>query len=88
MDYSEAIAILEEQYRTVSMCATSEDCIRHNKAIEMSVEALKKQIPMKPNLKKNFDGWKFYACPNCKIIRHDFDSYCDNCGQAIDRSEL
>lgn len=55
---------------------------------ELAMDALKKQIPMKPKLKKNFDGWKFYTCPNCKIIRHDFDSYCDNCGQAIDRSEL
>ena len=55
---------------------------------ELAMDALKKQIPMKPKLKKSFDGWKFYACPNCEIIRHDFDSYCDNCGQAIDRSEL
>lgn len=88
MDYNEAIAILEEQYRTVSMCISSSDCLKHNKAIEMAVEALKKQISMKPNLKNDFDGWKFYTCPSCKIIRHDFDSYCDNCGQAIDRSEL
>lgn len=66
----------------------NEDCRKSAEADELAIEALKKQIPMKPKLKKNFDGWKFYACPNCEIIRHDFDSYCDNCGQAIDRSEL
>lgn len=84
MDYNKAIQLLERlqdpDYYQIDGEAFD--------AIQMAVEALEKQIPMKPNLEKNFDGWKFYTCPNCKIIRHDFDSYCDNCGQAIDRSEL
>ena len=92
MDYSEAIAILEEQYRTVSMCATSEDCRRHNKAIEMAVEALKKQIPMKAV----GTHYAHMRCPSCNhripsgggSSSRRRDNWCNYCGQKIDWSEL
>ena len=77
MDYSEAIAILEEQYRTVSMCATSEDCRRHNKAIEMAVEVLKKQIQAEESFEwcdgcKEYDQEQHCCHRFTKVIRHAF----------------
>lgn len=75
MDYSEAIAILEEQYRTVSMCATSEDCRRHNEAIKMAVEVLKKQIQAEESFEwcdgcKEYDQEKHCCHRFTKVIRH------------------
>lgn len=54
-------------------------------ALNMAVDALKRQIPMKPKISiKGTTGWntKCY-CPNC----HSFIStgkYCHECGQALD----
>ena len=68
----------------------------HLHAVNMARKALKKQIPMKPNLEGDgyadghlvYDTW---ICPNCeKHYEVDYDNYdyCPNCGQHIDRSEL
>ena len=62
-------------------------------AMEIAVEAMKKQIPQKP---KKIDHWRL--CPNCyekygfsydylvgmKQREHEDTSYCLGCGQAID----
>jgi rubrerythrin len=63
-------------------------------AYDMSIKALEKQIPKKPNIEGDgyadghlvYDTW---ICPNCEkdyeIDYEDYD-YCPNCGQKIDKS--
>ena len=58
------------------------------KAIEIAVDAIEKQIPKKP-LKYKL----IYLCPNCyrpEYIkqRGALDTHCGFCGQAIDWSEV
>ena len=64
-------------------------------AHNMAIEALKKQIPKKPDLEGDgyadghlvYDTW---ICPNCDHeYEVDYEEYdwCPNCGQHIDRSE-
>lgn len=69
MTAEEAIEIIKSLYVTMSMWLGSfEEARRHNEAIKMAVDALKKQIPVKPKrIDKNaeFDGnWK-KVCPVC-----------------------
>lgn len=42
MTENEAIKILEEEYKSMSMCANMEQCKKHNEAISMAIDALKK----------------------------------------------
>lgn len=52
------------------------------KAYDMAVEALLKQIP-----KKILNISNFYACPACGIVLSEsayYHSYCHRCGQALD----
>lgn len=82
MTNEEAIEILQEEH---DYCQEMSYVI---KALEMAIEALKKQIPKKPlHMHKN------YYCPICKedgwmlwddAIPNDTDAYCGKCGQAID----
>ena len=88
MTNEDAIEYLSERYIAMSMCLTLDECRKHNKAISMAIEALKKQIPKKPlHMHKN------YYCPICKedgwmlwddAVPNDMDKYCGKCGQAID----
>lgn len=65
-------------------------------ALDMSIDALQKQIPMKPNIQKG-DLVEYYYCPVCdkfygKKGTHNvglFDKYiyCNKCGQKIDWSD-
>lgn len=69
MKPEEAIKIVEGEYVTMSKWwGTAEEARRHNEAIKMAIDALKKQIPVKPKrIDKNaeFDGnWK-KVCPTC-----------------------
>lgn len=49
-------------------------------AMELAVDALKKQIPKKP--KMPFDA--YWTCPTCYVrVEHPFE-HCKRCGQAID----
>ncbi len=59
-------------------------------ANRMAIDALKKQIPMKPIHVRTFGEFDFCKCPNCGFIRRKdlFPQYCEFCGQAIDRSDL
>ena len=70
----------------------NEDCRKSAEADELAINALKKQIPMKPIHVRTFENLDlaFYKCPNCGFIRRKdlFPQYCEFCGQAIDRSEL
>lgn len=69
-----------------------------NMAFDLAINALEKQIPIKPiELKNNKDlkigasiwraGVPVYKCPNCESFISHSSRYCSNCGQAIDRSK-
>lgn len=76
------ISILEEiqQYRAIG---TVEECR----------SAVEKQKAKKPNFEYMLGNWEArYRCPICnKVILHDCRdmgcSFCDKCGQKLDRSE-
>lgn len=84
MTNEEALNFIAKERMFNSQYGTIED----DKVYEKVMEALEKQIPMKPQIDKQALGRNFivYECPICK---HQLDSktqhnYCDNCGQAID----
>ena len=59
-----------------------------NKVIDISIDALDKQIPKKPKAEKYMYG-KTYNCPSCNIfVGYESDlslpKYCKCCGQALD----
>lgn len=71
-------------------------------AIELAIEALKKQIPEKPEVGSEYVGvckeawYKDFRCPRCnrKVYEEDFEGYfmalypaCE-CGKLIDWSEV
>ena len=61
-------------------------------AIDMAIDALEKQIPKKPIIRKTKDyfGYVGYIlCPNCEKVEFGFNQpcFCDYCGQAIDWEE-
>ena len=66
--------------------------IHEEAAYDMAVEALKKQIPKKPEYKeedrfvKNHFAW-YTHCPQCGCEINAGDMHCTQCGQAIDWSE-
>ena len=61
-----------------------ERCLEYKKATEIAVEAIKRQIPMKPITYKTF-GWisNTYGCPVCRE-RLEVGFGCKKCLQAID----
>lgn len=57
-------------------------------ALETAIEALEKQIPMKPMPKEiSVDGRAVTPCGNCGNIIGYFDVFCSTCGQRIDWSK-
>lgn len=59
------------------------------KCLEMSKEALEKQIPKKTTKRQYVpNGTLIYGhCPNCDWFTENFFKYCRNCGQALDWSD-
>lgn len=56
-------------------------------AVEIAVEAMQKQIPMKSIKHEPIDLALFYRCPVCDNCLNYYIPYCGICGQAIDWSE-
>ena len=88
MTYEEAIEYITERYVTMSMCLSLDECRKHNKAISMAIEALEKQIPKKPLIRKAedyFGNVKHTLCPNCQETEFVFTQpcFCHHCGQAL-----
>lgn len=79
MTNEEAINSLKDRYETVSMCLTSDECKMRNKALDIAIKCIDKQIPKKP-IEENGNVKVF--CPTCKgsLSGHE---YCGGCGQAI-----
>ena len=58
-------------------------------AYDLAIEALEKQIPKKPIIRKTedyFGNVKHTLCPNCQETEFVFTQpcFCHHCGQAID----
>lgn len=92
MTTEEAIKIVEGEYVTMSKWyGTSEEAGRHNEAIKMAVDALKKQIPVKPI----GEHYAHMRCPSCNhripsgqgSSSRRKDNWCNYCGQKIDWGE-
>ena len=57
-------------------------------AISNAVEALEKQIPKKPTIKKSVKVNAFtLRCPNCEAVLQADSPCCRYCGQALDWSD-
>lgn len=57
-----------------------------NCEINAAIKAIDKQIPKKPEPKKDASG-EYYVCPVCGVYQETSEGnppYCINCGQAID----
>ena len=52
--------------------------------IDIAIEALEKQIPKKPIMRKDV-AETYYICPECEWEVDKFDdNYCSDCGQKLD----
>lgn len=80
----ETIKALEDAIvggKTESLRRWAKDTIENSTII---IEALEKQLPKKPVLKRNAYGG-ISACPICGAS--DYGKYCRQCGQRLDWSE-
>ena len=84
MTNEEAISELKDRYLSISCYADKEACNKANKAIDMAIQALEKQIPKKP---LHWDDCEqFYIeCPCCGKRYDSRLGYkgCPYCLQAI-----
>lgn len=62
-----------------------------NCEINVAIKAIEKQIPKKPEPKKDASG-EYYVCPICGVYQEYLTDgkppYCVNCGQALDWQEV
>ena len=62
-----------------------------NCEINVAIKAIDKQIPKKPEPKKDASG-EYYVCPICGVYQEYLTDgkppYCVNCGQALDWQEV
>ena len=60
-------------------------------AIDEAIKAIDKQIPKKPEPKKDASG-EYYVCPICGVYQEYLTDgkppYCVNCGEALDWQEV
>ena len=74
---------IRELSRIVPYTAGVSDVDRRDRAIAAAKDALKKQIPTKPEPENRIYGKGM--CPRCKaVLRDKSTNYCGNCGQALD----
>ena len=79
MTYEEAIKVLENSKKFYVTEA--------KEAFDLAIEALQKQVPMKPVEVKELVIWK-YKCPVCGAYFKTFARNICECGQRIDWSEV
>ena len=61
-------------------------------ALALAIDALEKQVPKKPIIRKTEDYFgyvKYILCPNCEKVDFGYERpcFCKLCGQAIDWEE-
>lgn len=94
MTNKEAINELKERYLGISAYANKEQCQNANKALDIAISALEKQIPKKPIIWEYHtiespipnDDWG-YECPCCGNRDIDYPEHHCECGQALDWSD-
>ena len=88
MTYQEAIKQLNDLIENSKSFSEENDDIWANdvKALEMAIEALKKQIPKKPLNREDRAEISYGFCPCCSSIIDDWNDYkyCGECGQSMD----
>ena len=94
MKFSNAIRNVERVFMNLLDIASEE----YIDSFEIMVEAMKKQMPMKPVIEQGAPSYyggtsicrHYYSCPKCgeEVGRGDDKAnYCHDCGQAIDWTE-
>ena len=94
MKFSNAIRNVERVFMNFLDIASEETI----DSFEIMVEAMKKQMPMKPVIEQGAPSYyggtsicrDYYSCPKCgdEVGRGDDKAnYCHDCGQAIDWTE-
>lgn len=86
MTEQEAIEVIKRVYNV--SCPDYEDEMLYEKAIELAIKALEKQIARKPI---TYNDTNRADCPICKAtvraIKEPFGNWCSICGQKLDWSE-
>ena len=84
MNVEEAIAIIRRKTSIPDSGEAFEDI---EKAYDMAVEALEKQIPKEPvkNRKEHIRYTSVYSCPSCggRFAGTGIADYCYHCGQSL-----
>ena len=85
MTYEEAI----KHFKSLQKRYTKEHNGRMCEKVNLALEALEKQVPKKPIIRKTEDYFgyvEYIICPNCEIVEfgHEHPCFCKLCGQAID----
>ena len=88
MTYEEAI----KHFKSLQKRYTKEHNGRMCEKVNLALEALEKQVPKKPIIRKTEDYFgyvKYILCPNCEKVEFGFNQpcFCELCGQAIDWSD-
>ena len=88
MTYEEAI----KHFKSLQKRYTKEHNGQMCEKVNLALEALEKQIPKKPIIRKTedyFGNVKHALCPNCQETEFVFTQpcFCHHCGQAIDWSD-
>lgn len=69
------------------LCYAQGNAGEHIESIEIAIQALKKQIPKKPNYEREqtspFGEDDVPYCPRCKLSLPESVNYCEKCGQKI-----
>ncbi len=79
------ILTLKEKLEELKYCFEGNGHFCHVQTYEAAIEALEKQLPMKPlDAELDIDGTKIIPCGNCGEAVQFPWSYCPYCGQKID----
>lgn len=54
-------------------------------ALDIGIEAIQKQIPMKPERRESEVSGVYYLCPVCNQVIGKIDLYCRMCGKRLER---
>ena len=81
MTKNEAIELIEKDLKLHSKDLSG----KYKNGLRMAIQALKKQIPKKPEMEK-YTRRKLYFCPICWFEVTDC-KYCPHCGQKIELGE-
>ena len=84
MTYEEAI----KHFKSLQKRYTKEHNGRMCEKVNLALEALEKQVPKKPIIRKTEDYFgyvEYIICPNCEKVDFGYERpcFCHHCGQAL-----